>query len=182
MKKLSLILMAVLFLLAGCSSGTSTTKSLANINPNSAGTGTSKTSEGTEESKGYIFENKGIIIAMHAKVAPILESLGKSTGYFEAESCAFQGMEKTYTYGGFELHTYESDKVDYVASVILLDDSVSTKEGIFINSNLDDVLKAYGDKYTKKLSSYTYELDKSKLSFLIENDKVTSIEYTAVAE
>ena len=101
---------------------------------------------------------------------------------FEAPSCAFKGLEKNYTYNGFELHTYELSGVDYVASIVFLDDSVSTKEGIALNSDLKDVLKLYGNKYTKKSNSYTYLLDKSKISFIIENNKVTSIEYISFTE
>ena len=91
-------------------------------------------------------------------------------------------MDKVYTYSGFELHTYEIDGVDYVASILFLDDSVSTKEGIYLYCSLDDVLSAYGDSYTKGLGLYTYELDKSQISFLIENDEVVSIEYNMATE
>ncbi|WBW98594.1 hypothetical protein [Oceanirhabdus sp. W0125-5] len=102
--------------------------------------------------------------------------------YFEAPSCAFEGMGKVYTYSGFELHTYEISGVDYVAGVIFLDDSVSTKEGIYLYSKLDEVLEAYGQNYTESNGLYTYKLDKHKISFLVENDEVVSIEYMATAE
>jgi hypothetical protein len=163
MKKLFLIILA-LMLLAGCSKAENTS-----------------TKPGGE-AKGYAFETKGVTIAMHSEIAPILKSLGKEKDYFEAKSCAFPGLEKTYTYNGFELHTYESNGKDMVAAVIFLDDTVSTKEGIALNSSLNDVIKAYGDKYVKNLGLYTYTKDKSKIAFLVENDKVTSIEYTALAD
>ena len=41
--------------------------------------------------------------------------------YFEAPSCAFDGIDKTYTYAGFELLTYPKDDKDYVSSVVLKD-------------------------------------------------------------
>ena len=174
MKKVGLLLIVIIFLLVGCSNG-------KNVNT-SEETGDIKTSDHASVAKGYIFENNGIVIGMNEKTDPILKSLGDAKEYFEAESCAFQGMDKTYTYNGFELHTYEIDKIDYVATVIFLDDSVSTKEGISLNADLTDVIKAYGDKYTNKSNLYTYQLDKSKISFIMENDKVTSIEYTAITE
>jgi hypothetical protein len=91
-------------------------------------------------------------------------------------------MERVYTYSGFELHTYEMDGTDYVAALIFLDDSVSTKEGVYLFSSLEDVLAAYGDGYTRTNDMYSYERDGSKLSFLVENDEVTMIEYMAVTE
>src|SRR5659263_78431 len=150
MKKVGLLLIVIIFLLVGCS-GVKT-----------AETGDIKTSDHASVAQGYIFESNGIAIAMNEKTDPILKSLGDAKEYFEAESCAFQGMDKTYTYNVFELHTYEIDKIDYVASVIFLDDSVSTKEGISLNADLTDVIKAYGDKYTNESNLYTYQLDKSK--------------------
>lgn len=39
-----------------------------------------------------------------------------------------------------------------------------------------------GGNYTKNSDFYTYEPDKSKISFLIENDEVVSIEYVAITE
>lgn len=183
MRKLSLLLILLLLFLAGCSNGKSTETISGDKDPNKVvTTDTPKTSGDEAKPKGYVFESGKVSIAMNAKVAPILKDLGNAKEYFEAESCAFQGMDKTYTYNGFELHTYELDKVDYVVSVIFTDDSVSTKEGISLNADLSEVLKTYGDKYTQKSNLYTFEQDKSKLSFLIENNKVTSIEYTAITE
>ena len=182
MKKLSLFLVVVILLLGGCGNEKSTAADTGNSSSKNVATGTSKASDDASKAKGYVFENKGIIIAMNAEVAPVIKSLGKAKEYFEAPSCAFQGLDKTYTYSGFELHTYEIDKIDYVASVIFLDDSVNTKEGISLNADKKDILKAYGDKFTEKAGSYIYELDKSKITFLFENDKVTSIEYMAITE
>lgn len=132
--------------------------------------------------KGYVFEANGVEIPMNSKMGPILEELGESKEYFEAESCAFQGMEKTYTYDGFEIFTYEAGGVDHVASIIIMDDSISTKEGLYLYSELKEVFDVYGDNYTNNLGLYTYELDKSKISILIEDDEVISIEYTAITE
>lgn len=181
MKKLSIVLILLILLLVGCSNGGENTS----VSPedSSAAADVQEANDIQEaKSEGYVFEYKGVAIPMHKEAAPILESLGDNMDYFEAESCAFQGMEKVYTYSGFELYTYEADGTDYVAAVIFLDDSVGTKEGIYLYSSLDDILKAYGDNYTEELGLYTYELNKSKISFLIENNEVTSIEYTAVPE
>lgn len=134
------------------------------------------------EEVSYVFEIEGIEIAMHAEVAPILKRLGESMAFFEAESCAYQGMEKIYTYNGFELYTYEIDGIDYVASVIFLDDTVTTKEGVYLYMTLEQVVDAYGDDYTENLGLYTYELQEGTISFLIDNNEVVSIEYIAIRE
>lgn len=183
MKKVGLLLLVLLLLLTGCGGGKNTSENLEDNKDKDVSTNPSKELEKDVESdKGYTFEYNGTVIVMNGKAAPILEDLGEAQDYFEAESCAFEGLDKIYTYSGFELHTYEIDGVDHVVAVVLLDDSVATKEGLYLYSNLDDALSIYGDKYTKNLGLYTYELDKSKISFLIENDEVVSIEYNTIIE
>ena len=54
--------------------------------------------------------------------------LGEPMHYFEAPSCAFEGMDKIYSYSGFEFTTYTKDNVDYIASIVFLDDTVTTRE------------------------------------------------------
>lgn len=163
LNKFIFLVVILLIFLVGCSSG-------------------KNTKEKNENAKGYIFENKGITISMTDKATPILKKLGKEKDYFEANSCAFQGKDKTYTYSGFELHTYEKNKTDYVASVVFLDDSISTKEGINLDSSLDDVLKTYGNKYTEKSGVYTYIKDKTKLIITIKDKKIKAISYIAITE
>lgn len=186
MKKISIFFLMMALLLAGCGSASdesapSTTTNNASAQSNEPADVENNTNAESEAptNNGYVFEVDGVQIVMHAEAAPILDQLGKAHHYFEAEACAFPGLEKIYVYTGFELYTYEVDGVDYIASVVLMDDTVSTKEGITLFSTFDDVLLAYGDQYDQEFSLYTYHMGPSDLSFLIENGEVTSIEYMA---
>ena len=172
MKKLIVLFLVLIFVLVGCS--TTETTAPAPTTP-----GQNTEDNRTSEENEFVFEVNGISIPMHAEAAPILEKLGGSQEYFEAESCAIPGLEKTYSFDGFDLYTYEIEGVDYIAAITILDDTVATKEGVYLYDNKDAVLQTYGDKYAKKLDLYTYTLSKSELAFLIENDEVVSIEYTA---
>lgn len=176
MRKIGILLIILSLILVGCSNGDMV------VIEEKPGKEIENARDDKITSKGYVFEANGVEIPMNSKMAPILEKLGESKEYFEAESCAFQGMEKTYTYDGFEIFTYEAGGVDHVASIIIMDDSISTKEGLYLYSDLKEVFDVYGDNYTNNLGLYTYELDKSKISILIEDDEVISIEYTAITE
>lgn len=167
-----LILIFVIYAATGCS-----TENIVENTPNS-----SSNNQPGADTKGYLFDYEGVTIAMHEKADKILTALGKSKDYFEAPSCAFQGLDKIYYYSGFELSTYPTDDIDYISAVNFTDDSVSTKEGISIGSPAEDVIKAYGKDYTGEKSSYIYTLGKSKLSFITEDNTVTAITYEAITD
>ncbi|MDW7659506.1 MAG: hypothetical protein SCM11_20245 [Bacillota bacterium] len=149
--------------------------------PTQQGSQTATTTSESLAEPGYAFKANGVTIHMHDETAPILEKLGEEKAYFEAESCAFPGLEKTYTYPSFNLYTYEDGDKDRVASIVILDDSVGTAEGIYLNSSLDEVIEKYGDKYEHTLNLYKYTSGLMELSFIIEDKIVTSIEYVALS-
>ena len=110
---------------------------------------------------------------MNAEAAPILEKLGKEKNYFESASCAFEGLDKEYTYNGFVLKTYPLNDVDYVASITLQDDTVATPEGIAIGSELADVTAVYGDSSSDTKCEYVK--GDSQLLILLENEGAVQI-------
>ncbi len=178
MKRLILI-MAVLLVFTGCGNAGTSKQGNEGATGNPAN-GTEDNSGSTSE--GYSFEYNEVNIPMNVEAAPIVEALGESVDYFEAASCAFQGLDKIYSYNGFELGTYPNGDKDYVSYVTLLDDSVSTDKGVYVGSALEEVTTAYGNEYTVEGSSYVYQLGESKLTFIVEEDTVTQITYSAIVE
>jgi len=173
MKKLVAVFISML-ILAGCGGSSNETTAAS-----SSGGGLSG-ARPTAAVSGYTFKTGGTVIAMNAEAQPLIEAIGGDPKYFESASCAFEGLDKEYTYSGFVLKTYPVDDKDYVNSVTLYDDSVSTPEGITIGSSLVDVETAYGAGGTATVKEYT--MDKSKLLILLEDDSVTSIQYIAITE
>lgn len=131
---------------------------------------------------GFLFQSGGVTMGMNENVAPILSGLGDYINYAESPSCAFKGLDKIYSYNGFDLYTYPKDGVDYVNSIYFLDASVSTPEGIHIGSSVDEMLAAYGDDYAEEYGVYTYANEKSTLSFIVTDGVIESVEYVAITE
>lgn len=134
----------------------------------------------TEETAAFPFVYDGMTIQTGSKAAPVTDALDasdKRLNYFEAPSCAFEGVDKIFYYTGFEIYTYPVDGVDYISSISLVDDSVSTKKGIYLGVGLDKIVEAYGNDYVQELGQYTYTQGKYSLSFLIEEDVVVAITY-----
>lgn len=136
-----------------------------------------KTPDPNADAKMYAFVHKGVQIVIDAEAAPILASLGAYLDYAESPSCAFEGMDKVYTYSGFEIETYCLSGVDYIASVQLTDDSVTTEKGIAVGSTRDAVLAAYGTPTTENAGALIYSAAGMRLQFLLRDGVVTNIQY-----
>lgn len=134
----------------------------------------------TAVSKGYIFVASGVKVEVDADMAPVLQALGEPASYFEAASCAFEGLDKIYTYNGFEIDTYPAQGKDLVSAVILKDDSVTTAEGICIGDSLEKLLEAYGEA-AQENGMLVYTKDGMKLCFILQDDSIISIEYRSTA-
>lgn len=132
---------------------------------------------GTSQTAGYTFKFKGTDITVDANLAPIVAALGDPTNYFESDSCAFQGKDKVWTYGGVILRSYPEGDKDLVLSIELRDDSVSTPEGIYIGSTKDEVTAKYGAPASETGTAVTYVKGGCKLTFILADGKVSSITY-----
>ena len=173
MKKLLKVLLALVMAvtLVACGGGESENNEKPNNNetPN------------TEE-KEYTFVYNNTTVKMNEETTDILAGLGKELSYFEAPSCAFEGLDKTYTYPGFQLTTYPKGNADHVNTVTFKDDSVTTSEGVYIGGTKDSVVKAYGENYTENNGAYVYTAGKSQLEFIFTDDTIVSITYKAITQ
>lgn len=143
---------------------------------------TDNASEVAQPPTGYYFTLNGVTVFANAKMAPIAEALGEPTSYFESESCAFQGLDKVYTYGSVVISTYPENEQDFVYIIELKDDTVETTEGICIGSTKDDVVAAYGQATSETDTALSYQKDDCILAFIFDGDSVSNITYTAVTE
>lgn len=101
----------------------------------------------------------------------------------EIPSCAFDGVDKVYNYPNVEITVAEVNGTPTVYSVYFKDDTISTNEGVKISDSKDLMLEKYGENYKNTLSSkYDYTKENVELSFIVENDIITGIEYTLITE
>lgn len=162
--------------LAACGPSSPATSAPASGQPSAA---SSAPSAGTPEADRYIFavsSADGFQVSINQDMAEVLAALGEPQSYFEAASCAFEGLDKTYTYSGFSITTRPDGESDFVNSILLLDDSVTTREGVYIGCSADDVTAAYGQGAADEgVISFTGNC--SVLNFVLRDDSVVSIEY-----
>lgn len=142
------------------------------------GTASGNNSENKPEKEtSYIFTYDGMEISVNEDIESVVNKLGEPIAYYEAASCAFEGMDKFYTYSSFQLDTYPKDGKDMVASIYFKDDLVKTTEGISLYMTKADMIQAYGEATTVNDNEYIYEKGNGCLYFILDGDEIISIEY-----
>lgn len=170
------VLAALCLIQVGC--GSESKKEEAGSGAASSSASSESKQENASSGDGYQLDFNGTQVVLGAEMAPISDKLGKPTKYFESQSCAYQGLDKVYTYGGVIIRTYPENDVDYVLNIELKDDSVSTVEGISIGDAKAKVKEAYGEPTSTTDTSDVFVKGSSKLSIIYGNDgNVSSIVY-----
>ena len=108
-------------------------------------------------------------------MASVISKLGDGYEYSEAISCAYDGMDKTFDYGGVIIYTYPVGDKDYVLEVAF--DSAeagASNKDIKVGAGVADVTNAYGDGYEVSGVNYSYISGEDQLYFCIVNGVVES--------
>lgn len=171
MKKIFIVMLCVMLIFTSCA-----TPPDEKHDPDTEETG--KIQDESEKSK-YAFKvlsADSFEVSIDQNMADILSAIGEPLQYFEAASCAFTGLDKTYTYAGFVITTRPDGEKDYVNSIFLTDDSVTTPEGLYIGVSADEVISTYG-KGTQTETLISYTDGNTTLNFILKNGSVISIEY-----
>lgn len=186
-KRAAVLILSAALLLAGCGNDAKVIEGEVKTSggENSEETAQAGGEETSEEAaagqeaahKGYVFIYNDIVMEMDAEASAVLEQLGEANSYFEAPSCAFEGIDKMYTYGSFELDTYPTGDKDYISAVIFKDDTITTPEGVGIGDSREKLTEAYGDGGAEEAGMIVYRKDDMKLCFIIQDDSIASIEY-----
>ncbi len=131
---------------------------------------------------GYRFTYKKVTVSMHGSASKLIKKVGKPLKKTAEKSCAYDGMDRTYTYKNFILYTYSNSNYgpEYIDGITFLTKKVKTKKGIRIGSSLKKLLKKYGTT-KEKYGIYTYKKGKSKLQFEVTDDVVTNIRYVSLS-
>lgn len=132
--------------------------------------------------ENFSFTYNGIQITLGAEAEPIIDALGEPRSYTEEPSCAFDGVDKTFYYGSFYISTYPLNGKDFIYSFWFADDSVATEDGIRIGSSQAQVEAICGANCFNGTNVYTQVLNGSKLTILLENSTVNSIQYELIID
>ncbi|MDR1117414.1 MAG: hypothetical protein LBL09_04120 [Oscillospiraceae bacterium] len=115
----------------------------------------------------------------------IISTFGEDYEYSEAISCAYDGLDKTYGYGDFEVLTYPDGDKDYVQEIYVFGGSAQTSKGIKLGDSKDDVTELYGEGndtgylLTYELPASNEKSEGASLYFTFDGDRVSAMAITA---
>ena len=124
---------------------------------------------------GYAFVYGGVSLYMDAG-ADVLKMLSGCMSVYEAPSCAFEGMDRVYDYGSFEVDTYEIAGLEYISAILFKDDLAETAEGAYIGISEGELASLYNDGI-RDGNSLTFEKGGMRLRFFLANGEVSQIQY-----
>lgn len=133
-----------------------------------------------ETQNTYEFKDGDKAISLNSNFAEL--NMPKENNYYEVQSCAFDGMDKIYTYDHYEIRTYPDGETDKVASIYFLDEQVQTQEGVKIGDSFETMVEKYGENYENLDAKYIYTKEKTQINFIITDNAITSIEYTYITD
>ncbi len=145
------------------------------------------TEAGSDTADIFAFEYNGVVFhvgdLMDAKgnnSNTVRSKIGEPVEYNESNSCAYQGLNKVYTYNGFTVYSYPDGDNDYVQQIVVSDDSVSTPAGIRIGSSVAELAAAYGDENVSEDKTYSFDSPdgRTMISFKVSDGVIKYIQYS----
>jgi hypothetical protein len=123
----------------------------------------------------------GNIIGLNFDIDFVLNMLGEPLHTFDQPSCAFEGIDRFFLFGGVQIQTYPaSGGVDRVHTIMLMDDSITTTGGIRLGDSTERVLAAYGNDYEYAYGMYIFTRGNTSLKIMTDGNAVTSIAYELI--
>ena len=123
----------------------------------------------------YFFVYEGVEIIPGAAFDPA--ALPEAESLYTVPSCALEGTDNVYNYGGFEVTAFAENGSEFVYSVYLMDPNIATAEGLALGDEMSKVLQLYGEDYAEEGAAIVYTRGETMLYIIAQDDVVISIEY-----
>lgn len=131
----------------------------------------------TTQEEPYYYEADGKKIYIGQEIDDAVAILGEDYEYFEAASCAVEGLDMFYYYHNLTLTANEIDGKKIITDIYFKNDAVATTEGIRINMEYAKVMDVYGSDYEMSGTMMEYIRGNTILCIDVRDKKVAAIEY-----
>ena len=115
-------------------------------------------------------------------IEAVVAALGEDYGYAEGRSCAYDGLDKTYTYEDATFYTNPLEEGDIVTEIYTQSPQVTTSKGLVVGATRQQVEAAYGPPTQEDGYTLYYRVSEQAgepvLCFDLEGDTVYAIYLT----
>lgn len=112
--------------------------------------------------------------------ADMLKKLGEPSEKTESPNCVYEGVVYDYIYAGFSLQVNQQESKNTLLKVTITDPAYKTDKGVKIGDTAGAVKQAYGEATEDTKYYIVYTIDNMDLTFNLESDAVSEIEYAAI--
>lgn len=119
-------------------------------------------------------------------VNTLLKVLGDNYMYSEAISCAYDGLDKSYSYDNIDVYTYPDKDIDRVSEITIYGGDAETGKGLKVGDTVKRMEELYGTGYSEEGITLIYEIppkqanaEGASLYVTVEDDIIKSIAITA---
>ena len=119
-------------------------------------------------------------------VTGLLEKLGDDYNYSEAISCAYDGLDKAFSYSDFDIYTYPDGDIDRVSEITVYTADARTPKGLKVGDTVEEMERLYGKDYAEEGVTLVYEIppkqenaEGASLYVVVEDGIIQSISITA---
>jgi hypothetical protein len=115
-------------------------------------------------------------------VEPVLTAFGEGYEYAEGLNCAYDSVDKTFTYPHVTVYTVPLEEGDVISEIYTEDQSVATTEGVTVGMKKADVIAAHGDGFEDLGNLLVYRSpEQGALCFEMDGDNVIGMFVTTEA-
>ena len=133
------------------------------------------TNKNLKEITSYYLTYNNVDIRVNNNFGNYLSVLGRFNDSRESDS---QYPGTIYYYDNFQIETYYEGNVERIKSILFTSNNVFTNEGLSIGDPESYIIKTYNQATNYKDNVYIYELNGTRLTFIVSNEKIISIEYS----
>lgn len=131
--------------------------------------------ENTSNAPGVKYGSE--IIYLNEQMDEVLQRIGEPEKYEEAESCLYNGMDKSYTYDSMIINTYPMHGIDYISSIEIIGAGAEILDNAAVGDSVDSILTYYDENDLIMIDMYyMYETEGYGIVFYRDGDVIKEIE------
>ena len=123
----------------------------------------------------YYLTYNNIDIKLNTDFSNYIATLDSYNDYRESDS---NTPGSIYYFDKFQIETYYEGNIERVKSILITSEDIYTNEGLGIGDPEKYITQTYNQPTRFNNDVYYYELNGTSLSFIVNNGKIISIEYS----